>query len=415
MATVRSGSAEFDRLPFPAWVEDERTGAIVARNYRAQAMGRPASCALKGTRMRRFPMPAIDAPASLVVMEPDSGDSERRLEDLRGRIYEAIARHEPVEAVFSSLVRYAEDELPGTRVVIFQLAGGCLRAHATSTARGELLAALDGLAPDGPRPAPWWRLRGRTVRVNEDEAWAPFRTAAQSEGVEQCWSELLITAAGEVVGTLTLLLPRAADGIGGRFRGLDELQRLAALALEQHHLLEELYFLAQRDPLTGLLNRMQFGRLLGQGPSDSAGRRALVWLELTGFGRVNSILGSLIGDAVLCAAARRLEALVSPADILARVGGDEFAVLLSGVSNEAEAITVAQRLQGSLTRQFEIRGHSIQLAATAGVSFSDSPNYQPDLMLRRARMAMECADRNGAGSLACFEPAMHSRGRTGWS
>lgn len=409
--TLESSSAEFDQFPFPAWVEDARSGEVVARNHCAQVIGRSTHCGVKDGRMRRFPIPALHAPGALLVIEPYLGEPGCGMEDVRTRIYETLACHEPLETVLSVLAECAEDALPGVRVVIFQLADGLLRAHARSTARSRLVSALDGLEPDGPLAAPWWSLRGTSVSIGEDDAWLNFRQAAQADEINQCWSDLLVTSAGEVVGTLTLMLPGAAAEFDGPCRKLDELKHLAALALEQHHLLKELYFLALKDPLTSLWNRVQIERLLAQALTDSPGRSAVIWLEIDGFQRVNSILGSSIGDAVLLEAACRLKSLVRPADQLARVGGDEFAVLLPHVNDESQAVAIASRLQACLSTQFEIQGHTIQLSATAGISFIDSLDDPPDLILRRAKMAMECAQNHASGSLACFEPAMQNRTR----
>ena len=411
---LASGNPEFDQFPYPAWVEDSGSGEVTTRNRCAQAMSRSTRCAVSETRMRRFPIPALQTPGTLVVMEPYPGEPGCGLEDVRTRIYEALARHEPLETVLSVLAGCAEEALPGVRVVIFQLGDGWLRAHASAASRSRLVSALDGLAPDGPKPAPWWPLRGTSVRIeetDEDDAWMPFREAAEADEIIQCWSDLLVTAAGEVVGTFTLMLPREVADIDGRCRKVGELMHLAALALEQYHLLEELYFLALKDPLTSLWNRVQLQRLLAQAIADSPGRSSVIWLEIAGFQRVNSILGSSIGDEVLCEAASRLKASVRPADQLARVGGDEFAILLPQVNDEAQAVMVATRLQACLAAQFEIQGHSIQLSATAGISFIDSLDDQPDLILRRAKMAMECAQHRASGSLACFEPAMQNRSR----
>ncbi|HEY3442873.1 MAG TPA: EAL domain-containing protein [Paludibaculum sp.] len=361
--------------------------------------------------MRRFPLPPIQAPGALVVMEPYPGDPGCGMEEVRNRTHEALARHEPLHTVLRQLAQGAEDALPGVRVVVFHLVDGGLRAHSGSPLGDGLLAALDGLSPDGAAAAPWWPLRGEVARLGQGGGWAPFLPAAESAGIGQCWSDLLVTAAGEVVGTLTLFLPPEASALDGRCRKLDELKHLAALALEQHHLLEELYFLAQRDPLTGVWNRAQVCRLLGQLLADSSIPPAVIWLELTGFHRVHSILGSGISDALLREAAIRLRSSLGPEDQLARVGADDFVVILPDVAGEAEAVELAGRLQAQLSGLYETGGHSIQISATVGISFGDPAENQPDLALRQARMAMESAQRSSLGTLACFRPAMQSRSR----
>lgn len=100
---------------------------------------------------------------------------------------------------------------------------------------------------------------------------------------------------------------------------------------------EELRFLAHHDPLTGLTNRSLFSDRLDSGLRAARRNRsglALLFLDINDFKRINDVHGHVAGDRVLCEVARRLEACVRETDTVARMGGDEFTILLTGVRSE---------------------------------------------------------------------------------
>ena len=172
---------------------------------------------------------------------------------------------------------------------------------------------------------------------------------------------------------------------------------------------EQLTHQAFHDALTGLPNRAQFVAEL----EGSLGRRryhakgaAVLFLDLDDFKIVNDSLGHDEGDNLLRQVASRLAEAVRPADTVARFGGDEFALLLDDVDEDA-AVTVATRAMAGLTQPFELTDHTVRIGATIGVALSAATRPDAVDMLRAADIAMYSAKASGKGRIRVFEPSMH--------
>lgn len=152
---------------------------------------------------------------------------------------------------------------------------------------------------------------------------------------------------------------------------------------------EELLALATSDELTGLANRAAFMRELHvalRRLEREPGPLALLYVDLDGFKRVNDVLGHAEGDRVLGEVAQRLSSAVRPLDLVGRIGGDEFGVLLAVSTQPADAIRVAARIQRALSQPLESGERAV--SASVGVAFATGSGDTPDALVRRADTAM---------------------------
>ena len=164
---------------------------------------------------------------------------------------------------------------------------------------------------------------------------------------------------------------------------------------------------AFHDALTGLPNRVSFGKRLDKVRARAAltGRTAaLLFIDLDRFKAVNDTFGHLAGDHLLQAVSRRLARCLRRGDLLFRMGGDEFTVLLPEVSGREEAALVAQRLRDAASQPVLIDGRPVSVGASVGVTLvpGDTP-HTADILLRHADAAMYTAKANGRGTHAFHE------------
>lgn len=172
--------------------------------------------------------------------------------------------------------------------------------------------------------------------------------------------------------------------------------------------------LAYHDSLTGLPNRSLLSRLLER--SISRARRydrqvAVLFLDLDGFKRINDTLGHEAGDQLLTDVADRLEATLRDSDTVARVGGDEFVVLLPEVDESAHARTVGRKLLETLREPFEILGQEFTVTTSVGVSLYPGHGGDEEELLKNADVAMYQAKEAGKNSLRVYSSEMSRSSR----
>jgi diguanylate cyclase (GGDEF)-like protein len=178
------------------------------------------------------------------------------------------------------------------------------------------------------------------------------------------------------------------------FRGMTGLADQAGLALANVRLLDRTRHQATHDALTGLANRVLFHELLDAalaGGRRSGARTAVCYLDLDGFKRVNDTLGHAAGDELLVEVAERLRASVRASDAIARLAGDEFAVLLRDVTSEADAAGVAAKIVGAIGAPFALQQELVGIGVSVGVAIAPDHGQTPDELLRAADTAMYAA------------------------
>lgn len=166
---------------------------------------------------------------------------------------------------------------------------------------------------------------------------------------------------------------------------------------------------ANYDALTGLPNRPLFYDRLRQALRRAARDRtcmALLFIDLNRFKWVNDTLGHQTGDVLLREAAQRMAACVRGSETIARIGGDEFTVILSELGDRAEAESVARRLLDSLGEPFHIAGQTLYVSASIGVTFAPEQGTDPEQLVKNADVAMYQAKRQGTGNWTFYDPAM---------
>ena len=168
----------------------------------------------------------------------------------------------------------------------------------------------------------------------------------------------------------------------------------------QHALEERLRHIATHDALTELPNRLLLSdriRMVIANARRSGQGFAVATIGIDGFKKVNDALGHAVGDAVLCQAAGRLRRAMRDSDTLARVGGDEFVVVLPGTASEAQIKLVTGRLLATLQSPFEHEGHTIYLGASSGVALYPQHAEDDHGLLALADAALLRAKATGKG------------------
>lgn len=172
----------------------------------------------------------------------------------------------------------------------------------------------------------------------------------------------------------------------------------SVVAMDKEH--ARMRRLAYHDDLTGLPNRALFTELVHQAivqANDTRGLLALMFIDLDQFKSINDTLGHSCGDKLLVAVAERLSRAVRSSDVVARLSGDEFAILISHLDRLSVASSLAKQLVNTIDQPFHIDGHRITTHISVGISFYPKDGQSFEGLISRADAAMYRAKAAGGG------------------
>ena len=172
---------------------------------------------------------------------------------------------------------------------------------------------------------------------------------------------------------------------------------------------EKIRHMAQYDVLTDLPNRTLLSdRLqlaLATAKREQA-RLALLFLDFDKFKPINDSLGHAIGDLLLKQAALRMQRCMRESDTIARIGGDEFVVLLPVIETEQDATLVAEKIRLALDKPFDIEGHVLNISASIGIAVYPQHGEDEIELSKNADLAMYYAKHNGRNTVTIYHPEM---------
>jgi diguanylate cyclase (GGDEF)-like protein/PAS domain S-box-containing protein len=195
----------------------------------------------------------------------------------------------------------------------------------------------------------------------------------------------------------------------GRIR---EYQSIGRDITERKYAEQRARYLAQHDPLTDLPNRAlledHLRQALAQARRDQR-RIAVLLLDLDGFKRINDTLGHLVGDQLLRAVGERLRNSLRASDVVARFGGDEFAVVQTAINDPRAAAVLTRKLLDALAQPFELGGEPMILGASAGIALFPEHGERPEALIEAADLALYSAKEEGRGTFRLFAHEMEAK------
>jgi diguanylate cyclase (GGDEF)-like protein/PAS domain S-box-containing protein len=173
---------------------------------------------------------------------------------------------------------------------------------------------------------------------------------------------------------------------------------------------ENLRFVASHDPLTGLFNRSIFNERLHQALAQAARFErslALLFIDLDGFKLVNDTLGHNAGDALLAELATRLRTTLREGDVIGRMGGDEFVVLIEEFGEAGQVAEVAKKVLETVARPYLLQGREFEVTASLGVSLYPEDGKDAQTLIKNADIAMYLVKQQGKNGFRFYAPQMN--------
>ncbi|WP_462389613.1 sensor domain-containing protein [Acidovorax sp. Q11] len=337
-------------------------------------------------------------------------------EVLHTHVMEGMVQELPLSDLMALVCREVERIAPEVTASILAVdARGRLHPLAAPSLPMDICNALDGLAI-GPQVGSCGTAAFRNEQVivtdiTSDPLWTDYRALFAPTGLRACWSNPISNHQGKPVGTFAFYFrePRSPDALHRRLMEVG--LHLCALAIERDNTHHRIHQLASFDTLTGLPNRAMFRSsaeraLVSLGHEGHPG--ALLFLDLDRFKQINDTQGHAAGDALLCEVAARLTQCLRARDLIGRLSGDEFVLLLSECSSE-QAVQMAQRMLESIAQPLDINGQVHRPHASLGIAIFPDDGADIDTLLLHADQAMHQAKSDHRHSLQLFSAEMNRR------
>lgn len=324
----------------------------------------------------------------------------KRAETLQAALYaisEAAHLSEDLVALFRRVHQIVDELLPAPQflVALIEPLSGVLsfpyRANTQGSALSPASTETTELAAEIVRS-------GQAVLINRPRR----RSPNPAEEFRACLGVPLRSKTG-MIGALLVASGSGALSYSDDDRELLEFVSIQiATAIERKQSENRLRYIARHDTLTGLANREYFRECFQAALQRAGGERAtvaLLYIDLDGFKEVNDTFGHVSGDLLLRQVAERLRSNLRDSDLLGRIGGDEFLVLLEGLEWLEQAAALAEQLRGKLDEPFELAGQRVRVSASIGVAHYPQHGDSADDLARQADAAMYSAKALGGNRI----------------
>jgi diguanylate cyclase (GGDEF)-like protein len=311
---------------------------------------------------------------------------EDRLKDIQHEILVAVASGATLGDVMTLLCRRAEEIAPNAICSILRVdSSGRLRPLAAPSLPDEYARSIDGIEI-GPMvgscgSAAFYGVDVEVVDIKTDPRWTPYKEGPLALGLKACWSSPIKAHDGRVVGTFAFYFRRARRASKLERRIVNHCVHACAVAIEHWATQGRIRRLAYTDVLTGLGNRAllaeRFPEILARASAENR-EVAVFYVDLDGFRALNAARGHKVGDQLLRAAADRIRTACPGADLMARLGADEFLVVTTAHAGADEFETTARALSTALGAHYQLDTHT-EIKVGAGIGIARFPHDGTDL------------------------------------
>ena len=336
----------------------------------------------------------------------------KQLRSLQQLIMGALADELPITEIADQLCRRVEAIAPDVVASVLHVdSDGLVHPLGGPSLPDDYSRALEGIAigPDvgSCGSAAYFGEPVLAEDLDTDPRWQPYKTRPLEVGLKACWSTPIKAKDGRVIGTFAFYFRECRAPSRWHQRIVDACVHLGALAIERKEARAQIARLAYHDMLTGLPNRAQLCQLVNQAIDDCQGKQlALLFLDLDHFKDVNDTLGHSAGDALLVEFAKRLRARIQPSDLLGRLSGDEFVIVLPNC-DPARASLVASNITEALASPLWIDNRQVPISASMGISIYPDNATDIDTLMQQADAAMYKAKQAGRSTHRFFSADMN--------
>jgi diguanylate cyclase (GGDEF)-like protein/PAS domain S-box-containing protein len=333
-------------------------------------------------------------------------------EQTRAEVLEMIAQSQPLKDILTRLIEAAERQESQIVAAGVMLDAGVMHhcaPHLPPLMASSIERQLYHFIARFSAAAAETTERVIVGDLLNDPSWAELQPEIQQSGFQSCWSILIRSRHRDACGIFSLYRRDNRLPYGPAVEILKLASDLIPVAVEHRQLTDQLSFQARHDALTRLPNRLMFSDRLEQGLSLSArsGRPVgLLLVDVDRFKHVNDTYGHQAGDELLCQVAHRLGARLRQSDVLARMGGDEFAIILFDLGAPLDAEVCAATLTREFANPIELQGRKQSITISIGSAVYPRDGTDPTSLMKHADLALYRAKDAGRNTSRSFTSEM---------
>ncbi|SEQ79624.1 PAS domain S-box-containing protein/diguanylate cyclase (GGDEF) domain-containing protein [Nitrosomonas sp. Nm51] len=328
------------------------------------------------------------------------------------KILEMIAIGHPAPDIYDAIALMYEERHPGMRCSMLELDDNKLLHGGAPSLPKEYCDAVSGLE-NGPSvgscgTSTYTGERVLVENIETDPKWEKIKHVALPHGMRCCWSEPIKNSSGKVLGAFGMYYNHPALPDKDELNDLKSAARLAGIVMERDQAQKRIRTLAYTDELTGLANRASFYQHVEEftKAANRHNRRfGLLFIDLDGFKGINDSLGHNTGDILLKTLATRMKNTCRDVDLVARLSGDEFCILVEEIEDDYAA-KVARRCLDAISQTIELAARKITPSCSIGIAHYPDDGKNLSTLLKAADTSLYTAKENGKNQYAFYKPEL---------
>ncbi len=360
----------------------------------------------------------LGAPAVQIVMRDISARKlAEELQRVQNDVLNMIASGEALPAILATLTRLIEDQSERSKCAIQLLDAARTHLHASVAPAlpKTYLATLDGIAVGpchcSPGTAVFRREPVSVADIASDPLWILWRDQALAHGLQACSSWPILGKNNKVLGALSLFYRDKLQPNAKELQVVAIAANLAGIAIENKETEDRIRYLAHYDEMTALPNRTLFNQILGHAMKSAHRRQqklAVMFVDLDRFKNINDTFGHSAGDQALQEFAERMRVCLRENDTVARMGGDEFYILIEELVDGQVAAGVAEKILEEASRPFYVDGQECHLSASIGIAIFPDDGADAVSLLKNSDIAMYRAKTDGKNTFRFYSASKNT-------